>query len=134
MKPNLSQLKRLVGNPDAYALQNKDGSWRPMREPLTDSVLNRHLSLGHTVGTYVVYGDLARTLVLDIDDEEDTLAVSEALVGALEELGVPRTSMAVEFSGKKGHHVWVVLQEYRPAAELRRVGRAACVMAGVNVR
>ena len=132
MKPSLSQLKRLVGSPDAYALQQKDGTWRPVREPLTDAVLRRHLSLGHTVGIYTVWKDQARTLVFDVDSGEDAERELVLINVALEDLGFPESCHASEVSGKKGFHEWVVIQEYRPAAELRRVGRAVLAMAGVQ--
>jgi hypothetical protein len=47
---------------------------------------------------------------------------------ALLELGIPSQSIGLEFSGKKGYHVWVVLPRYRPATELMRVGSAVRVL------
>jgi len=136
MKPSLTQLRHFVGNPNAYALQQEDGSYRPVREPLTPQVLAAHLSRRITVGTYVghnvdTFGSLSRTLVFDIDSGE--LLDAERIVGELEEnLGFDRRFIGVEASGKKGYHVWVVLQDYRPNTELRRVGRAALVLSGVD--
>lgn len=134
MKPTLPQLRQLVGNPNAYAVQRTDGSWYPVREALDDAVLREHLAGRKTVGTYVLDKDKARTLVLDVDDEPDSLAVAEQLVDALHTLGIPRSMVGVEFSGRKGHHVWVVLQQFVDARELRRIGRAACALAGVTTR
>lgn len=133
IKPSLSQLSRFVGNPDAYAQQLKDGSWRPVREPLTDAVLQDHLDLKRTVGTYIghqagVLGTIARTLCFDIDNDEllDAISITNA---AADDLGIPLSCVGIEFSGKKGYHVWVVLQDYRPSSELRRVGRAVLALA-----
>lgn len=133
---NIAQLKRLVGNPDAYALQRKDGSWEPVREPLTQSVLEGHMRQAYTVGTYVGHrrvgeggATVARTLVLDFDDIErahdDALKAKFALV----DLGLNPQQVGIEFSGKKGYHVWVVLGDYRFNSELRRLGRAALALA-----
>lgn len=129
---NLVQLRRLVGNPDAYALQHEDGSWEPVRKTLHDSVLVDHLARRHTVGTYIGHGSptVSRTLVLDFDsgDEASRVEASNA-AEALRQLGVPAGCIGIEFSGRKGHHVWVVLREYVANRDLRRLGRAALALA-----
>lgn len=137
MKPNLSQLRRLVGNPDAYAIQQKDGSYRPVREPLSDPVLQAHLATSVTVGTYIGHNvdgtSVARTLCFDVDTGDQALEQVSTIAVALEaDLGVPAVCMGIEFSGKKGYHLWLPLQEPRPNFELRRVGRAALALAGVQ--
>lgn len=123
-------LERLVGNPHAYALQQSDGSYTPVRKPLDGGVLRRHLAGDITVGTYVNLVDKARTLVFDIDTgkESEAVSVMQSLLG----LDVPPKSIAKEFSGRKGFHVWVVLQDYVPAEDLRRLGRAALALARVK--
>jgi hypothetical protein len=143
MQVNIAQLKRLVGNPDAYAKQNPDGTWTPVREPLTQSVLEGHLRQAYTVGTYVGHkmedeelgGDGqwtgAHTLVLDFDSGEEARDQAQQAKNALVKLGLTPAHVGIEFSGRKGYHVWVVLTEDRPNAELRRVGRAALAVAGL---
>lgn len=132
-KPNLVQLKRLLGNPDVYAQQRPDGSWFPVREPLDDDVLRAHMRQEKTVGTYTSLGDTARTLVFDFDTGPEQAKLEATKVSeALETLGVLVRYTGLEFSGNKGYHLWVVLQQYRPSAELRRVGRAALAMSGVT--
>lgn len=133
---NLVQLRRLIGNPNAYALQREDGSWEPYREPLTDARLAGHLThKRYTVGTYVGHvtpeGTVARTLVLDFDSGEGSLDQAREAAAALRELGVPPFAIGIEDSGRKGHHVWVVLQDYVPNSQLRRLGRAALALAGL---
>lgn len=144
-KPTLPQLRRMVGNPNAYARQMNDGSWRPERRPLNDDVLRAHINGAITAGTYIGHSvgmeegpdgsaqqqTVARTLCFDIDDGD--LEAAKRIGVALDELGIPILNDAgIEFSGKKGYHVWVVLQDYRPNRELRRVGRAALALAGVK--
>lgn len=129
---NLPQLRRLVGNPDAYALQNEDGSWTPVRKPLDDSVLAGHLDKRYTVGTYVGHGSptVSRTLVLDFDSGLAHAHIeAKRAHAAFIELGFAPRHAAIEFSGKKGYHVWLVLAQPRPNAELRRVGRAVLALA-----
>lgn len=124
MKPTLAQLRQLIGNPRAYALQREDGQgYTPVRKPLTPAVLRDHLAGELTVGTYVIDRARARTLVFDVDTGElmdDARRIHNALI----ELGVPEDCVGVEFSGRKGYHIWVVAQAYMPAATLRRIGLA----------
>lgn len=135
---SIVQLRRLVGNPAAYAKQNPDGSWTPVREELTNAVLAGHLGKRYTIGTYVGHKDAlafdgtrARTLVLDFDTGDAAVAEATAAMAALEDLGCPSSSVGMEFSGKKGYHVWFVLKDYVPNKDLRRLGRAALTLASL---
>lgn len=128
------KLKDLIGNPNTLAVQQDDGSYRPFpvedRHHL-DRLLEQHKAGSLTFGTYTVVGDTAKTLVFDIDTEPVAYQ-TQGIRDALSKLGVPSECMGTEFSGKKGEHVWVVLGGFRPAAELRRVGRAALALSGVS--
>ncbi len=132
--PTLEQLWDLVGNPDAYSVQHEDGAYYPVRQPITDELLEAHLRQEITIGTYighVVDGrTVAKTLCLDVDSGD--YGEAERLVAALNSLGVPATSVGVEESGRKGYHVWVPLAESVPNADLRRLGRATLLLAGVD--
>lgn len=130
MKPTLMHLRRLVGNPDAYAVQNPDGTYSPVRLPLDDDVLAKHLSKAITIGTYVNNGDKARFVCWDVD--EDDIAKVNRLRDAAIELGALPTALGIEYSGKKGYHLWLPMQDYLPADELRRFGKAVCALAGVD--
>lgn len=130
VKPTGKQLLGLIGNPDVYAVQHKDGSWHPVRERLTPKVIAAHRAGEVTVGTYIVKPpDQARTLVLDIDADTDDEAqvMLTAVLDVLDELDIRR---AVEFSGRKGYHVWVVAEDYMDASILYRLGRGIREEAG----
>lgn len=131
MKPTLNFLRNLVGNPDAFALQRPDGAWTPVRRPLDDAQLGRHLARECTVGTYVNKGDQARTLVFDVDsgDLDEAKAIVHELAAVV---NVPMPFIGVEDSGRKGYHVWVVLSGYVPAEQLRRLGRMVLALAGIE--
>lgn len=136
---NNAQLRRLVGNPDVYAMQRPNGQWMgPLEADDWFDLFAQHRAGDITIGTYVVNGDQARTLVFDIDkgesSEQQTQARQEAewVMQALEGLGVPSRGVGLEFSGRKGYHVWVVFGGYVPAADLRRLGRAALAVANVK--
>lgn len=130
-KPTVVQLAQLIGNPEVYAVQQEGGKgYFPVYEPLTPSVLRRHLDGELTVGTYVVWGENAQTLVFDVDttDKSETDAVYDALLS----LGIPDTCIGVEFSGSKGYHVWILLGRYDSASKLRRLGQAALALSGAS--
>ena len=136
-RPTVQQLKQLVGNPSAYAVQWVDGNgYTPVREPLTNSVLNQHLVGDRTIGTYIVYKDEAKTLVFDIDTAgvlKDPALDEATLIGdALYDLGIPNRHIGIEFSGSKGYHVWVVMQSWVSATSLRRLGRAVLSATGIE--
>ena len=57
------------GRPDAYAVQQGDGTYRPIRNPLSDEVINKHLQGLVTVGVYPVTVDGLCTFgVYDFDE------------------------------------------------------------------
>lgn len=133
-KPTGKQLLALVGNPEVYARQKDDGSWYPVRENLTPKVIRQHRAGDITVGTYVVKPpDQARTLVFDIDSPEDMDAMVNKLTKTLEGLDNQtdgQLDWGVEFSGKKGYHIWIVADDYMSAATLYRLGRGIREEAG----
>lgn len=124
-------LQTLIGNPNAYAIQQLDGTYLPLRERLTPKILRHHLAHEYTVGTYIVKGDRARTLVFDIDTPGvNSMDVASGIRRVLiDSFRIPPHSVGIEFSGKKGHHVWVVLANYVPASQLRRLGQAVALLA-----
>lgn len=122
-KPTAADLRQLVGNPHVYAVQDEQGDWRPVRERLTPAVLRRHRAGDITVGTYIVRPpDQARTLVFDFDedDEKERRRQRAAVFTILDELEL---HYAVEDSGRKGEHIWVVADDYMDAETLYRLGR-----------
>ena len=136
-RPTVQQLKQLVGNPMAYAVQWVAGDgYTPVREPLTNYVLHQHLAGNMTIGTYIVSDDSAKTLVFDIDVPgvlmDPALDDAMRVRSALKELGIPERCVGIEFSGSKGYHVWVVMQSWVSASSLRRLGRAALSASGVE--
>lgn len=128
LKPTVGQLRRLIGNPNAYAQQRDDGAWYPVREPLTAAVLAKHLDGEVTVGTYVLDGDTSKTLVFDFDDPDPAYALHlcDEVKEILDGYGVPCFR---EFSGKKGYHLWVVLPQKVSGADLVKVGRGVRAVA-----
>ncbi len=126
------RLSMFVGNPDAYSVQQDDGTYSPVRKPLTKTVLSQHLAGTKTIGTYVLKDTQARFICFDVDSGDAALEEANRVVAACEEMGVAQYAVGVEFSGRKGYHVWVPVGEWREAAELRRFGRGVLALADVE--
>ncbi len=94
-------------------------------------MLRAHREGKVTVGTYIVQPpDQARTLVFDIDEgtEMEQDATLSDVVGVLADMN--GLVWGVEASGRKGYHVWVVADDYMPAALLYQLGRGIREEAG----
>lgn len=124
----MNLVERYVGNPDVYAVQNPDGKgYRPVREPLTDELLDQHTAGVETIGTYVLKYDKARFFVFDIDD--GSLMMATRLAAACKRLGF---HPGIEHSGRKGYHVWVLLGQWYPAKDVRLVAKHIARVVGFN--
>ena len=129
---NVASLRRFVGNPDAYAIQQEDGSYVPVRQPLVDNVLDEHLAGNLTVGTYVNSDSLAHFVVFDVDSGDDAEVQAVRVADGLVSMGIDPMFIGTEFSGRKGYHVWVVLTSPVEAHELRALGRSVLALADVE--
>lgn len=101
-------------------------------------VIQSHLRAESTVGSYVLNQDRCKFAVIDVDVYEgDPLqvgwAVAQEVRGSLVSLGVPSQSILMEFSGRKGWHVWVLFEELTKASSVRRVLKAAVQGAGFTL-
>ncbi|MEM2973343.1 MAG: primase C-terminal domain-containing protein [Candidatus Caldarchaeum sp.] len=121
----LTTLKKFIGNPHVFAVQQPDGTYRPIRQPLTDEALQEHLLGKVTYGTYVLNFDKARFFMFDIDNGDITTA--RALLSASQKYGF---RAVLEESGRKGYHVWVLLTDWYKAADVRRVAKAIAAEVG----
>lgn len=122
---DVSQLRALVGNPNAVATQQPSGAYRAERRPITDDELVAHLTGTLSIGTYVTYMDKARTIVFD--DDTMNLPLIKAGQRAFKQRGF---TAHIERSGGKGFHLWVVFDAMYPAADLKRLGEAVAAEVG----
>jgi hypothetical protein len=120
-------VSQFVGNPDAFAQQQKDGTYLPVRSPLTPVELDQHVAGQRTIGTYVLHYDKARFFVFDIDDQD--LGAARQLSQVCADLGY---TAGIEFSGKKGYHVWVLLDQWYPAVDIQRLAAHIASTVGFN--
>lgn len=142
MKPTIAQLRQLIGNQDYYAIQSDDGVYRyrnisPQGMDSWMSLLRRHLAGDISIGTYTIDNKTQTTkfLMFDVDEADDIgLALNKAgaIEAALNELGVPGRSIAKEFSGSKGYHVWVLMAKGVDPRKLRHLGKAVLGRVGFS--
>ena len=110
---------------DTYAIQNENGYAR-VSEPLT---IDQYLDPNQTVGAYLVGLDgKVKCAVIDIDVNKDAMNGNESedldyakiqtmiITKVLEEAGF---KVHLEFSGRKGYHIWLFFDEPVPAKDVR---------------
>lgn len=130
-------LWNFAGRRDTYALQNRQGGYATIREPLTVQILERHLAGDLTVGCYVVNEDITcRFVVLDFDFPKQALppasTIRERIEKAIAAVGCPAKSYFFEFSGSKGYHAWIMLDAPLPQIVAYRFGLLLKRLAGAN--
>lgn len=90
-----------------------------VREPLTKEVLLRHVRGLETIGCYLVHEQLTSSAVIDIDTEIDlreTFEIAKTIQKRFDILGLPSS---LEFSGRRGFHLWFFAKRPLPAAVWR---------------
>jgi hypothetical protein len=100
---------------EQYAVQQRDGSYWRVAEPLSLPLLAAHLAGHCTLGTYLLDEQSTCTFAVFDADSEDGLAQLAILSRELAQLGIPTL---VEAS-RRGGHLWVHLVEPTPAALVR---------------
>lgn len=110
----------IVGRSDAYAVQQPDGSYLTIRRPLTVDLLEEHIAGRRTLGSYLVTSEgKARCGVYDFDAK--TEAARQTLLWLrcwFQHWGI---DLAIEFSGSKGYHGWVITKNFVPASKVIQV-------------
>jgi CHC2 zinc finger len=98
-----------------YAVQQRDGSYWRVREPLTLPLLAAHLAGRCTLGTYLLDEQHHCSFAVFDADCPDGL---EQLVGLAMELALSGIPTVLEAS-RRGGHLWVHLAEPTPARAVR---------------
>lgn len=115
---------------DCFALQRNDGSYAPADMEFNESVLQEHLDGDITTGQYAVNpnDNTVKFAAIDNDIETDSSAdLDNAFQAALEqkeralELGLKDSQAWLEFSGRRGYHLWVFFDPPVMAAKAKRL-------------
>jgi replicative DNA helicase len=141
MEPNANEvaqhLKRLILHEvGQYYAEQRGDQYLPASETLTDKDLEDHLDGKRTLGIKLIQPKtlLVKAGALDLDapsadraDLEAALGTARQVQAAAAGLGLPT---AIEFSGRRGWHVWVFTQTPIPAATMRGLLTALADRAG----
>ena len=119
MKINKIQLKKFIGRKNPFAIQLDKGGYITINREITEDDLQDHLNGEKTYGTYVIREDgLVGFGVIDIDGE---------LGEPLKALGLtcyklfPDFERVLEFSGRKGYHIWIFPQKLETPRFIREL-------------
>lgn len=120
---------KFISRTDCYAVQNADGSYRAVREKISDKHIQDHLSGMQTIGVYLLNEDSkVKFMALDIDIEKNANAnqlkdtikqVTIGVVKATETLGL---NCILEDSGRRGYHVILFFDKAIDAAKAKQLG------------
>ncbi|MEM4972910.1 MAG: hypothetical protein QXR87_04260 [Candidatus Hadarchaeales archaeon] len=104
-------LRLFLWRGDVYAVQREDGAYILVRKPLTPEILSRHLEGLETIGVYQVGNGKVKWICYDLDGDDlgEVRKCTLALLDTLRREGVPEEAVRVEFSGRRGYHVWIFL-------------------------
>jgi len=120
----------------AYAIQTRDGSYRAVKKPLTTKILEKHVKGKITAGAYVLRGYTCQTAIIDIDgiNLKESYKYAKELSELFKKYKMPNN---IEFSGRRGFHLWFFSNKPVPASiwreALRTVVREKLPPDGVTI-
>ncbi len=119
MKMEINELKQYIGRKDIHAIQLSSGSYIPVKRPITDEDLQAHLKGEKTLGTYVIRKDNTVTYAcIDIDGDANELEPLLLLGNTVYNL-FPDLHRVLEFSGRRGYHIWLLFNNPEPAGLIK---------------
>lgn len=113
---------------DCFAVQRRDGGYAPLDIEFEPKHAREHLQGEFTYGQYLVdpEDNTVRFACIDNDIDDDSDAPLEhALVATRKErdhansLGLDEKQVWMEFSGRRGYHLWMFFEEPIPAAHAK---------------
>lgn len=122
-------IELFVHRTDVFSTQQKSGAYFPIRRPITKEDIEKHLSGEITIGVYCLDTDnTVKWACVDIDgdksitpEENKRLMFPEANVVYNTFKDFPRM---LEFSGRKGYHIWIFFKPRVTADYAQKLVRA----------
>jgi len=97
------------GNPDTYVTQRADGGYHRVSEKYNEKVIQNHLAGKITASFYPLLDKETKVIVFDADDpiESEFNTVGQRTIELCKILTSERVKYIVEWSGRRGYHIWV---------------------------
>ena len=126
-----------VHRKDVFATQQKNGAYFPTRRPITIKDIDNHIEGSTTIGVYCLDTDnTIKWACVDIDgdssvspEENKRIHLGEAMIIYNTFSDYPRM---LEFSGRKGYHIWVFFPNRVTADYGQRLVKARLNRVGLN--
>ena len=111
------QLLKFFHRNDIYSIQQPTGAYYPVRKQITLTEIERHKRGEITLGAYCLNKDeTCRWACVDLDGKDLLKMRKEAQqIFKLIEIKDLVKGKMIEFSGRRGYHVWVFFKEPVPA-------------------
>ena len=92
---------------DVYSVQQSNGAYFPTKLPIVPSIIQHHIDGKITIGAYCLNTDnTVKWACVDIDSEEpDSRRLLEEAQIVYDQF--PDFPRMLEFSGRKGYHIWI---------------------------
>ena len=126
------KIDKFIGRKDRYAIQQTSGAYFVVNKPIDDKVLKEHLDGLKTIATYVLdENNMVSFGCIDVDVEiselDEALKLSEHIYSLF-----PEFERALEFSGRRGYHIWIFLKQKEPAEFVKDLINTRLRMYGYN--
>lgn len=114
--------QKFIINKTVVGVQREDGPYIATKVPVTPLLIKKMLKTGAALGTYqqLTYSDMLRWICFDFDCKKDANGEIKGNVRELQEkyvipfakkLESSQIKYIVEFSGRRGFHIWVLLNQ-----------------------
>jgi len=123
-----------IGKEDQHEWSKKYGigTYVPIRRNITTSDYRKHFNGEVTLGIYVVdENDNCAFTAIDLD--EKNLDYLNALLSACSQVGLSEDNVLIEFSGKKGYHIFIPFQRRISAKKAKALGQIIRALSKVRV-
>ena len=111
------EIDKFIGRSDRYAIQTSNGHYVCVDKPMTAQDLKDHVKGTKTLATYVLDdNNMVSFGCIDVDINEQMKTLEETkVVGEHIYTLFPEFERVLEFSGRRGYHIWIFFKKKEPA-------------------